>query len=163
MSAHRAVRFTTEVRYPLARTRRLSVETVAGRSGLHPDLVRRFVALGLLDAVRDPSGRLQLTEDAPVRVARIQRLRAGLCLNYASIGLVLDLLDRIEDLEAAVRSGGPAPVRPDPLNRTPPRHAAPQQERPQQERPQPEPPRPEAPQADQSAPRSPTSRPDEGP
>ncbi|MGZ6868668.1 MAG: chaperone modulator CbpM, partial [Blastococcus sp.] len=39
-------------------------------------------------------------------VARIQRLRAGLCLNYAGIGLVLDLLDRIADLEAALRRGG---------------------------------------------------------
>jgi hypothetical protein len=36
-------------------------------------------------------------------VARIQRLRAGLGLNYASIGLVLDLLDRITALEAALR------------------------------------------------------------
>ena len=29
-------------------------------------------------------------------IARIQRLRAGLALNYAALGLVLDLLDRIE-------------------------------------------------------------------
>jgi hypothetical protein len=36
----------------------------------------------------------------------VQRLRAGLSLNYASIGLVLDLLDRIEELEAALRAPG---------------------------------------------------------
>jgi hypothetical protein len=37
-------------------------------------------------------------------LARIQRLRSGLSLNYAAIGLVLDLLDRIDVLEAQVRS-----------------------------------------------------------
>jgi hypothetical protein len=33
----------------------------------------------------------------------IQRLRSGLSLNYAAIGIVLDLLDRIAELEATVR------------------------------------------------------------
>ena len=34
---------------------------------------------------------------------RIERLRAGLPLNYAALGLVLDLLDRIHELETALR------------------------------------------------------------
>jgi chaperone modulatory protein CbpM len=38
-----------------------------------------------------------------VTVGRIQRLRTGLGLNYAAIGLVLDLLDHIEELESASR------------------------------------------------------------
>jgi chaperone modulatory protein CbpM len=42
----------------------------------------------------------------PATVARIQRLRGGLSLNYASIGLVLDLLDRVDRLEAALRRNG---------------------------------------------------------
>jgi hypothetical protein len=42
----------------------------------------------------------------------MQRLRAGFALNYAALGLVIDLLDRIAVLEAAARkrsvpSGGP--------------------------------------------------------
>jgi len=36
-------------------------------------------------------------------VARIERLRDGLSLNYASLGLVLELLDRIRVLEIEVR------------------------------------------------------------
>ncbi|WP_131769307.1 chaperone modulator CbpM [Candidatus Protofrankia californiensis] len=96
------------LRYPLAPTRRLTLETVASRSGLHPDLLRRFVALSLLDASRDATGTLWFAPDAPATIARIQRLRAGLCLNYAAIGLVLDLLDRIDALEAALRSSTPA-------------------------------------------------------
>ena len=74
---------------------RLSLDTVARRSGLHPDLVRRFVGLGLVEATRDARGELRFAPTAPATLARIQRLRAGLPLNYASIGLVLDLLDRI--------------------------------------------------------------------
>ncbi|MEV7381242.1 chaperone modulator CbpM [Streptomyces lydicus] len=89
--------------YVLAPVDRLSLDVVARRSGLHPDLVRRFVTLGLVDATRDHSGRLWFGPGAPATLARIQRLRAGLPLNYASLGLVLDLLDRISELEAALR------------------------------------------------------------
>ncbi|MEV0702230.1 chaperone modulator CbpM [Saccharopolyspora sp. NPDC050389] len=94
------------VRYPLARPHRLSLETTAARAGLHPDLVRRFVALSLLDASRDVHGRLWFDADAPAALARIQRLRCGLSLNYAAIGLVLDLLERISRLEAASHAAG---------------------------------------------------------
>lgn len=85
---------------------RLPLERFARRAGLHPELVRRFVALGLLAARRDAAGQLWLDPAELATVARIQRLRAGLQLNYAAIGLVLDLLDRIDDLEAALRAGG---------------------------------------------------------
>ncbi|AXI76510.1 chaperone modulator CbpM [Peterkaempfera bronchialis] len=92
-----------ERRYPLARPHRLSAESLARTGGVHPDLVRRFAVLGLLDAERDATGRLWFPPGAPYQLARIQRLRAGLCLNYASIGLVLDLLDHIDHLEAELR------------------------------------------------------------
>jgi DNA-binding transcriptional MerR regulator len=95
-------------RYPLVLPQRLSLERFARRSGLHPDMVRRFVALGLLNAVRDSAGRLWFAPSELATVARIQRLRAGLSLNYAAIGLVMDLLDRIDDLEAALRAAGPS-------------------------------------------------------
>ncbi len=83
----------------------LPLESFARRAGVHPELVRRFVALGLLRATRR-GGDLWLDPEELATVARVQRLRAGLSLNYASIGLVLDLLDRIEELEAALRAPG---------------------------------------------------------
>lgn len=92
--------------YPLERSARLSLDGFATRAGLHPDLVRRWVALGLLEPTRDAAGGLWF---APVQlrtVARIQRLRAGLSVNYAALGLVMDLLDRIDLLERALRSTG---------------------------------------------------------
>ena len=60
------------------------------------------VALGLLTAQPDATGRLWFAERELRTAARIQRLRAGLALNYAAIGLVLDLLNRIDDLQAAL-------------------------------------------------------------
>jgi chaperone modulatory protein CbpM len=45
-------------------------------------------------------------------VGRLQRLRATLPLNYAALGLVVDLLDRITELETALRvRGRTEPVR----------------------------------------------------
>ncbi|PPK66252.1 chaperone modulator CbpM [Actinokineospora auranticolor] len=91
-------------KYQLVRPVLLSVDEVAARSGLHPDLVRRFAAMSLVDSTTDVIGRLRFTPKAVPALARVQRLRTGLALNYAAIGLVLDLLDRIEVLEAQVRS-----------------------------------------------------------
>ena len=82
---------------------RLSLEEFAALSGLHPDLIRRLVALGLIEAYRDPAGQLWFSRGELAVVARVQRLRAGFALNYAAIGLVTDLLDRIAVLEAALR------------------------------------------------------------
>ena len=94
------------IAYPMTRPSRLSLDRFARQAGLHPQLVQKYVALGLLDAERDATGALWFRPAALVTVARVQRLRAGLSLNYAAIGLVLDLLDRIDELEAASRRTG---------------------------------------------------------
>lgn len=103
------------MRYALvrpARPVRLDLETFARDACAHPELVRRLVTLGILDADRDASGALWFTRDQLVTLARVQRLHAGFSLNYAALGLVCDLLDRIAALEAAqrrrahTRSGG---------------------------------------------------------
>lgn len=91
-------------RYPLARPSRMSLEQFADAAGLHPQLVRRLVALGLLDPVIGATGRLEFPPSQLAVAARVQRLRAGLSLNYAAVGVVLDLLARIEELEAALRA-----------------------------------------------------------
>ncbi|MGI5492670.1 chaperone modulator CbpM [Microtetraspora malaysiensis] len=92
--------------YPLvpAGLPRMDLETFARAADMHPDLVLRLVALGLLDAVSDAAGRPCLAPSQLVVVARIQRLRAGFAVNYASVGLVIDLLDRVAELEAALRA-----------------------------------------------------------
>jgi hypothetical protein len=95
----------------LARPLRLDLDAFARSAGLHPDVVRRFVTLGLIDAARDASGAVWFAPSQLAVVARLQRLRAGFSLNYAALGLVVDLLDRIATLEAAQRriSASPPP------------------------------------------------------
>jgi DNA-binding transcriptional MerR regulator len=81
----------------------LDVEAFARATGLHPEMVRRFADLGLLDPVRDATGDLRFSPAQVAVASRLMRLRAGFSLNYAALALVCDLLDRIADLEAAAR------------------------------------------------------------
>ena len=106
---------TTQLRYPLVRrptSALIDGEEFARRCGLHPELVRRFWALGLIPAARQFDGSLWFSPAQITAVARLQRLHATLPLNYAALGLVCDLLDRIADLETAQHIRGRAePVR----------------------------------------------------
>ena len=83
---------------------RLSLDAFAASAGMHPDLLRRLVRLGLLDPYVDPVGELWFPWAQLARLARAVRLRADLGLNYAALGLVLDLLTRIEELETTLRA-----------------------------------------------------------
>jgi len=94
------------VTYALVRPVRLNLATFAQAAAVHPDLIRRLVALGLVEASRDAAGALWFAPAQLAVVARIQRLRAGFALNYAAVGLVIDLLDRIAVLETALRAAG---------------------------------------------------------
>ena len=77
--------------------RPLSLEEVASRCGLHPLLVERFVAIGLIDSVEGEPN--QFAPEVTLRLKRALRLRRDLGLSYNSSALVLELLDRIEALE----------------------------------------------------------------
>ncbi|MEN3282510.1 MAG: chaperone modulatory protein CbpM [Solirubrobacteraceae bacterium] len=75
-------------------TQPIEVRVLAREAGVHPDLVRRLVALGLLE----PYPR-----DAAARVARAARLRRDLGLNWAGAVLACELLARIDELERRLR------------------------------------------------------------
>jgi hypothetical protein len=70
----------------------VEIEALARESGLHPEVVRRFVRLGLLET--------PFPRDAAARLARARRLRRDLGLNYAGAVLACELLARIEELES---------------------------------------------------------------
>ena len=96
----------------LVRTVRLGASAVASATGIHPELLRRLVALGLVETEGGSPGDLSFPPSVLIRISRIQRLHADLSLNYAAIGLVLDLLDRIDRLEAQLgRSPRTEPMR----------------------------------------------------
>ncbi len=93
----------TGTKWPLARPYRLSLDSYARITGVHPELIRRLVTLGLLDLTRDAEGNLWFDPAQVREMATIQRLHLRLNLTYSSLGLVMDLLDRISDLERAQR------------------------------------------------------------
>jgi hypothetical protein len=81
----------------------LELEAFARLAGLHPDFVRRLVTLGLLEATRRPGDELRLPPTQLAAAARLRRLRAGLALNYAALGVVVELLERVAALEGALQ------------------------------------------------------------
>ena len=80
------------------------VDALAREAGLHPELVRRLLALGAL--ARD--GETAYPRDAAARLARLVRLRRDLGLNYAGAILAGELLARIEILEHRQNRPDPA-------------------------------------------------------
>jgi hypothetical protein len=90
----------------------LDLDTAAAASGIHPDLLQRFVELGLVSATTDAAGHLSFARSTPARIGTIVRLHADLALNYSAVALVLDLLARIDNLEGQrrlIRSGTDQP------------------------------------------------------
>ena len=81
----------------------VGTETLAREAGLHPDLVRRFVALGLVERQGGTAAAPLYASSAAGRLARAARLRHDLGLNYAGAVLACELLERIDELEARLR------------------------------------------------------------
>ena len=77
---------------------------VAYRTGLHPELIDRFIRLGLIEFTgsTDDGEPLFDPEVIPL-IRRILRLRNELGVNYAGIGVILELMSRLEALEARIR------------------------------------------------------------
>ena len=97
----------SRVRYALSAPIRLDLDSFARATQTHPDLIRKLVVLGALDAQTDATGQLWFAPAQEAAMARIKRLRASLSINYSTLGLVCDLLDRIAALEAAARASRP--------------------------------------------------------
>ena len=69
--------------------------------------VRGLISTGDRATIEDAAGELWFAPSQVAVMGRVQRLRAGFGLNYAAVGLVTDLLDRIAVLEAALREARP--------------------------------------------------------
>lgn len=83
--------------------RLITLHELAQLVGLHPEKLRRYIVLGLIDPdVEQPE---PLFEDSIVaRICKIERLKKDLGLNLAGCGLVMDLLERITHLEEQLRN-----------------------------------------------------------
>jgi DNA-binding transcriptional MerR regulator len=92
-----------ERRYEIVLCRRerdqLTLERLADAAEIHPGLVERFVAYGLLEPVEWVGPLLLFDADAVPRLQTIMRLRRDTGVNLAGIGMILELLDRLRALE----------------------------------------------------------------
>jgi MerR HTH family regulatory protein len=81
----------------------IELETLASEAGLHPELVRRLIRLGVITPRGGTAAAPLFPRDAAAQLARIARLRRDLGLNYAGAVLACELLARIDELERRLR------------------------------------------------------------
>jgi DNA-binding transcriptional MerR regulator len=72
---------------------------IARRAGVRVTLVRRYVEFGLLEPCSATNQPPLFEPSCASRLARAERLRRDLGLNYAGAVLACELLDRIRELE----------------------------------------------------------------
>jgi MerR HTH family regulatory protein len=88
-------------RAPPPATAEAAVElaVVARRAGVRIALARRYIGFGLFDPCAGSTDAPLFEPDCAARLAKAERLRRDLGLNYAGAVLVCELLDRIAELE----------------------------------------------------------------
>jgi MerR HTH family regulatory protein len=101
------------VRHAPVASRLVGLDALAREAGLHPEVVRGFVRLGLVEPIGGTSRELLFPPAAAARLARAARLRRDLGLDYAGAVLASELLARIDHLERSLRRYElpPPPVR----------------------------------------------------
>jgi DNA-binding transcriptional MerR regulator len=77
----------------------LTLEDLAERTGLHPNLIEQFLEYDLIEPAERVGQHIYFDMDCVDRVRKIIRLRHDLGANLASVAVILDLLERIERLE----------------------------------------------------------------
>ena len=85
------------VRSPQAEAR-LSAAQLAAAAGVGPETLARLVRLAALDPATPDGGEFDAATAA--RLRRMLRLRADLGVGFFASAIILDLLERLEDLEA---------------------------------------------------------------
>ena len=75
------------------------IEEIAEKVNLSQSSIRRYVRLGLITPVKKEKGCYLLRDTVVSRIGKIQRLRRDLGVNLSGVGVILDLLDRIEEMD----------------------------------------------------------------
>ena len=85
-------------RVPAAAEVHLSLRDLAVACGMRATRLERLVRLGLLEPEPDNSDRFSSATAA--RLRRMQRLRADLGVNFTGAAIIVDLMERLERLDA---------------------------------------------------------------
>ena len=78
----------------------VELAVVAQRAGVRIAVVRRYLEFGLFEPHPEPTEVRRYDPHTAARIARAERLRRDLGLNYAGAVLACELLERIRQLEA---------------------------------------------------------------
>ena len=89
------------LRRPSVQSEWLDLMETARQAGVHPDLLLRMVDLGLIEPEQSEPELLFASETVGT-IGKAVRLRCQLGINWAGVGLVLDLLERIGQLESEI-------------------------------------------------------------
>jgi DNA-binding transcriptional MerR regulator len=79
----------------------LTIEQVAERCGVQHTFVRLLLEHGVIEV--QERRRLLLSQDATLRINKVVRLQRDLGVNVPGASVILELLERIDDLERQVR------------------------------------------------------------
>ena len=77
----------------------LTLSMVAEAVGAPPTLLSRLIRLGLLETIAGEAGEVLLPTRAVIRVRRMQRLHRDLGVNFTGAAIILDMVERIEELK----------------------------------------------------------------
>lgn len=78
----------------------VELAVVAQQAGVRITVVHRYLEFGLFEPHPEPAEAPRYDSHSAARIARAERLRRDLGLNFAGAVLVCELLDRVRELEA---------------------------------------------------------------
>ena len=76
----------------------LTIEIVAASCGTKRSLVARLADQGIIETLESEAGEPRVPRRAVVQLRRMQRLRRDLGVNFAGAAVILDLVQRLEQL-----------------------------------------------------------------
>ena len=82
-----------------------SLSEVAVRCGVDVELVQQLVELGVIDVA--PGTQATFACEVTLRIGKLVRLQRDLGVNLEGAAVIIELLDRIESLEHALRARDP--------------------------------------------------------
>jgi len=82
----------------------LSIDVIAKTVGARRSLLLRLAHQGLLESLEGDSNELLLPRRTIMQLRRMQRLRRDLGVNFTGAAIILDLVDRIEELDRELKN-----------------------------------------------------------
>jgi chaperone modulatory protein CbpM len=81
----------------------LTMEVVAEIVGARQSMILRLAQQGLIETLESESGERLVSRRTLMRLRRMQRLHRDLGVNFAGAAVIIDLVDRIEEIKRTPR------------------------------------------------------------